>query len=84
MGTEAVNSGQAAGRRAGSGLCSDQLCIKGHRGACVATIWEHLCAQHPPPLCPAPCSPAAPPGKDSGSVHATVKQLWVAGDTAMR
>ncbi|PRW58585.1 glucuronokinase 1 isoform A [Chlorella sorokiniana] len=27
---------------------------------------------------------AAPPGKDSGSVHARVKQLWLAGDPATR
>lgn len=29
-------------------------------------------------------SSAAPPGKDSGAVHSTVKQRWLVGDTEVR
>lgn len=32
----------------------------------------------------AACSKEALPGKDSGSVHATVKQLWLQGDAPTR
>lgn len=74
--------GRRAGGQAGSCLCSDQLCIKGSsQGTHSHDLGAPSCSTSPSAV---PCSPAAPPGKDSGRVHATVKQLWVAGDAATR